>query len=52
MQHLAGSIYIGECAPHEIRGTIMTFWQVFYSVGSFIAYSINYAWYHVSFRLV
>ncbi|KAI5361234.1 Putative major facilitator, sugar transporter, major facilitator superfamily [Septoria linicola] len=39
----AGSIYIGECAPPEIRGTIMTFWQMFYSVGSFIAYWINYA---------
>lgn len=32
----AGSIYIGECAPPEIRGQIMTFWQCFYSVGSFI----------------
>lgn len=39
----AGSIYIGECAPYEIRGTLMTFWQCNYSVGSFIAYWINYA---------
>ena len=39
----AGSIYIGELAPQEIRGTIMSFWQMFYSVGSFIAYWINYA---------
>ncbi|KAK4560423.1 hypothetical protein LTR86_005619 [Recurvomyces mirabilis] len=39
----AGSIYIGEMAPMEIRGTIMSFWQMFYSVGSFIAYWINYA---------
>ncbi|WPG99617.1 Quinate permease [Acrodontium crateriforme] len=38
----AGSIYIGELAPQEIRGKIMSFWQMFYSVGSFIAYWINY----------
>lgn len=34
----AGPIYIGELAPPEIRGKIMSFWQMFYSVGSFIAY--------------
>lgn len=34
----AGPIYIGELAPAEIRGTIMSFWQMFYSVGSFLAY--------------
>ncbi|KAF2154783.1 sugar transporter [Myriangium duriaei CBS 260.36] len=39
----AGPIYIGEMAPPEIRGKIMTFWQMFYSVGSFIAYWVNYA---------
>lgn len=39
----AGPIYIGELAPPEIRGKIMSFWQLFYSVGSFIAYWINYA---------
>ena len=39
----AGSIYIGELAPPDIRGKIMTFWQMFYSVGSFIAYWINFA---------
>jgi MFS family permease len=38
----AGSIYIGEMAPLEIRGTIMSFWQMFYSVGSFIAYWVSY----------
>ncbi|KAK5121019.1 hypothetical protein LTR85_005803 [Meristemomyces frigidus] len=38
----AGSIYIGELAPIEIRGKIMSFWQMFYSVGSFIAYWVNY----------
>lgn len=39
----AGPVYIGELAPPHIRGLIMTFWQVFYSVGSFIAYWIAYA---------
>lgn len=39
----AGPIYIGELAPQEIRGTIMSFWQMFYSVGSFIAYWVNFA---------
>ncbi|KAG8168087.1 hypothetical protein KVR01_003776 [Diaporthe batatas] len=39
----AGPVYINEVAPPEIRGYIMAFWQTFYSVGSFIAYWINYA---------
>ncbi|MCJ1301206.1 hypothetical protein MMC08_004005 [Hypocenomyce scalaris] len=39
----AGPIYIGELAPPEIRGKIMSFWQMFYSVGSFFAYWVNYA---------
>lgn len=39
----AGPIYINEMAPAEIRGKIMSFWQMFYSVGSFIAYWIRYA---------
>ncbi len=38
----AGPVYIGEMAPTKLRGRIMTFWQLFYSVGSFIAYWINY----------
>lgn len=38
----AGSIYIGELAPSEIRGKIMSFWQMFYSVGAFIAYWISF----------
>ena len=38
----AGPIYIGELAPPEIRGKIMSFWQMFYSVGSFIAYWVNF----------
>lgn len=39
----AGPIYIGELAPPQIRGKIMSFWQMFYSVGAFIAYWIGYA---------
>ncbi|KAF4337088.1 sugar transporter [Fusarium beomiforme] len=39
----AGPVYIGEVSPAEIRGQVMTFWQLFYSVGAFIAYWINYA---------
>lgn len=39
----AGPVYIGELAPPEIRGKIMGFWQLFYSVGSFIAYWIAFA---------
>ncbi|KAI7208343.1 general substrate transporter [Hortaea werneckii] len=38
----AGSIYIGELAPQSIRGMIMSFWQMFYSVGSFIALWIKF----------
>ncbi|KAL9109354.1 MAG: hypothetical protein Q9227_005984 [Pyrenula ochraceoflavens] len=39
----SGPIYIGELAPPEIRGKIMTFWQTFYSVGSFICFWIAFA---------
>ncbi|KAF2094505.1 putative MFS sugar transporter [Rhizodiscina lignyota] len=39
----SGPVYIGELAPPEIRGKMMSFWQMFYSVGSFIAYAVNYA---------
>lgn len=39
----AGPIYIGELAPADIRGKIMSFWQMFFSVGAFIAYWIGYA---------
>lgn len=34
----AGPVYIGELCPSEIRGKIMSFWQLFYSIGAFIAY--------------
>lgn len=39
----AGPVYIGEITPPEIRGRVMSFWQLFYSVGAFIAYWVNYA---------
>lgn len=39
----AGSVYINEVAPPNIRGSIMTFWQMFYSVGSFIVYWVKYS---------
>ncbi|KAI9163833.1 putative quinate permease [Paramyrothecium foliicola] len=39
----AAPVYIGEVVPAEIRGKVMTLWQMNYSVGSFIAYWINYA---------
>ncbi|KAI0398368.1 sugar transporter [Xylariaceae sp. FL0594] len=39
----AGPIYIGEVSLPDVRGKVMTFWQTFYSVGSFIAYWIAYA---------
>lgn len=37
----AGPAYINEMSPPEIRGKIMSFWQMFYSVGSFIAYWVG-----------
>ncbi|KAF4122886.1 transporter [Geosmithia morbida] len=39
----AAPVYIGEVTPAEIRGRVMTIWQMNYSVGSFIAYWVNYA---------
>jgi sugar porter (SP) family MFS transporter len=39
----AAPVYIGEITPAEIRGKVMTIWQMNYSVGSFIAYWVNYA---------
>lgn len=46
----AGPVYIGEVAPSEIRGHIMACWQMFYSVGSFIAYWINVCSSHISYK--
>ncbi|KFA50123.1 hypothetical protein S40293_06380 [Stachybotrys chartarum IBT 40293] len=39
----AAPVYIGEVTPAEIRGKVMTIWQMNYSVGSFICFWINYA---------
>ncbi|KAJ4423305.1 hypothetical protein N0V82_002032 [Gnomoniopsis sp. IMI 355080] len=39
----AGPSYIGEVTPHKIRGIVMTFWQICYSIGLFFAFWINYA---------
>ncbi|KAL6874725.1 sugar transporter [Trichoderma novae-zelandiae] len=39
----SGPVYIGGMAPAQICGLTMAFWQLSYSVGSFIAYWINYA---------
>ena len=39
----SGPIYIGELAPPHIRGKIMAFWQLFYSVGSFICFWVAFA---------
>lgn len=36
-------IYIAEMAPASIRGRMLTLWQLFYSVGSFICFWISYA---------
>ncbi|KAH6695341.1 quinate permease [Plectosphaerella plurivora] len=39
----AAPVYIGEITPANIRGKVMTCWQMNYSIGSFIAFWINYA---------
>ncbi|KAL0944511.1 sugar transporter [Colletotrichum truncatum] len=39
----AGPVYINEMAPAEIRGMLMSFWQIFFGIGAFLAYWINYA---------
>ncbi|KAJ3188556.1 hypothetical protein HDU82_004057, partial [Entophlyctis luteolus] len=35
-----GPIYLGELAPKEIRGTMMSLWQLFYSVGALLSYVV------------
>ncbi|EHK96178.1 putative Low-affinity glucose transporter HXT1 [Glarea lozoyensis 74030] len=35
---VAGPVYISELAPSTTRGKIMSFWQMNFSVGSFMAY--------------
>jgi sugar porter (SP) family MFS transporter len=39
----AAPVYISEITQAEIRGKVMTIWQMNFSVGSFIAYWTNYA---------
>ncbi|KAG5771562.1 hypothetical protein H9Q73_012823 [Fusarium xylarioides] len=39
----AGPVFINEIAPAKLRGTIMSFWQLNFAIGSFVAYWINYA---------
>ncbi|KAJ3129809.1 hypothetical protein HK100_008396 [Physocladia obscura] len=36
-----GPVYLGELAPREIRGTMMSLWQVFYSVGALMSYCVG-----------
>ncbi|KAJ3117770.1 hypothetical protein HK100_000751, partial [Physocladia obscura] len=36
-----GPVYLGELAPKEIRGTMMSFWQLFYSVGALLSYFVG-----------
>lgn len=38
-----GPVYISEVARNKVRGVMLSFWQLFYSVGSFIAFWIAYA---------
>lgn len=47
----AGPVYINEMAPSGDRGKIMSFWQVFFGIGAFLAYWINYACTQYSSRL-
>ncbi|KAF4495767.1 HXT3-Low-affinity hexose facilitator [Fusarium agapanthi] len=39
----AGPVFISETAPAKLRGTIMSFWQLSFAIGSFVSYWINYA---------
>ncbi|KAL3492085.1 putative MFS sugar transporter [Aspergillus germanicus] len=39
----AGPVYINEMAPASKRGMIMSFWQLYFGIGAFLAYWINYA---------
>lgn len=39
----AGPIYINEVTAANVRGKVMSFWQMFFSVGAFFAYWVNYA---------
>ncbi|KAJ1549881.1 hypothetical protein HK405_002020, partial [Cladochytrium tenue] len=37
----AGPVYIGEIAPRAVRGQMMSFWQLVYSVGAFCSYLVG-----------
>ncbi|RDL38714.1 Uncharacterized protein BP5553_03054 [Venustampulla echinocandica] len=39
----AGPVYISEIAPSKIRGAVMSFWQLFFSVGNFMGFWIAFA---------
>ncbi|KAE8150460.1 general substrate transporter [Aspergillus avenaceus] len=39
----AGPVYINEVATANQRGMLMSLWQVYFGIGSFVAYWINYA---------
>ncbi|KAL8281040.1 hypothetical protein RQP46_006719 [Phenoliferia psychrophenolica] len=43
-----GSVYISEIARSSVRGRVLSFWQLFYSVGSFIAFWIASPRWYVS----
>ncbi|KAJ3120434.1 hypothetical protein HK100_012798, partial [Physocladia obscura] len=34
-----GPVYLGEIAPTEIRGAILTIWKVFYTLGTVFSYA-------------
>ncbi|CCO31743.1 hypothetical protein BN14_05793 [Rhizoctonia solani AG-1 IB] len=38
----AAATYISEVAPTEIRGKVLSFYQLFYSVGSFICFWVSF----------
>ncbi|KDE03937.1 hypothetical protein MVLG_05629 [Microbotryum lychnidis-dioicae p1A1 Lamole] len=38
-----GPVYVSEVTRPHVRGRLLGFWQLFYSVGAFVAFWINYA---------
>ncbi|KAL4878715.1 general substrate transporter [Aspergillus karnatakaensis] len=44
----AGPVYIGEMAPAPKRGMIISFWQIFFGLGAFLAYWVT----HWNWRVV
>ncbi|KFY02776.1 hypothetical protein O988_01925 [Pseudogymnoascus sp. VKM F-3808] len=39
----AGPVYISEITPAKTRGAVMSFWQLFFSVGNFLGFWIAFA---------